>query len=317
MKLAYREDELLDALIIDSEGYVYGKVERVNIKEDEVTLLAYEDMPDEKTSIDVASLKEELLKGTKKTLLSRIRRANSAEILAGHIRKELELKPSEELNDDHYVKYAQRLDFPTPYAKTSVDRKEQKGTVNLSEVKTIKITVMGKDKDTRVIKAVILHDPKEAAFRKIPVQETVTYRGTNAVRDKLVLDAEGTALGYTDSVVLFHGTPGIRVYALRMSGKVNLNLLVKYLEESGQGNVVALLRKHFANLESHRYTVETDELEDFMYQMRIVFRLPEKLVTDQRAKEFVADIPWNSIHKIGDVILLNSTLADLRMKGYL
>jgi sporulation protein YlmC with PRC-barrel domain len=45
--------------------------------------------------------------------------------------------------------------------------------------------------------------------------------------------------------------------------------------------------------------------------------LPENVVGSQGAREFVADIPWDEIQKIGDIILLKSTLTDLRAKGYM
>jgi sporulation protein YlmC with PRC-barrel domain len=317
MERAYREDELLGATIIDSEGYVYGKVEKVNIEEDEVVLLAYEEKPDLKTVADFTSLKEELLKGVKTTFGSKLRRATPMDILAENIRKELGLRLDEQLNDEHYQKYAERLGVSVPRVKATVERKEQKGTVSLDEIKTIRITVIGKEKGTKVIKVILLQEPKEAAFRRIPIQEKVSYRSTDAIKDKPVLDAEGNALGYVDSIVLFQGMPGIRVYVSKMSGQVSLSLLTKYLEESGQSNAAALVRKHLIDPESHRYTVEIEQLEDFMQQKKITFRLPESVMASQSAREFVADIPWDEIQKIGDVVLLKSTSTALRSKGYI
>ena len=317
MERAYREDELLEATIIDSEGYVYGKVEKINITEDEIVLLACEDKPDVKTVADVNNLKEELLKGIKTTVGSRFRRITPEEILTENIRKELGLGLYEQLSDGHYLKYAERLGVLIPYLKATVKRKEHKGTVSLNEIKTIRVTVLGKEKDTRVIKIVLLQEPKEAAFRKIPIQKEVPYRSTDAIKDKLVLDAEGNALGYIDSVVLFQGMPGIRVYVSKMSGQVSLSLLTRYLEESSQSDAAVQVRKHLMDTEPHRYTVETGELEDFMRQKKLTFRLPEGVMASQSAKEFVTDIPWDSICKIGDVVLLKSTFAGLRSKGYL
>jgi sporulation protein YlmC with PRC-barrel domain len=69
--------------------------------------------------------------------------------------------------------------------------------------------------------------------------------------------------------------------------------------------------------EAHRYTVDMDELEDFLRQNKLSFRLPEKVLASQIAKEFVTDIPWDEISKIGDVVILKTTLADLRSKGHI
>jgi len=318
MERAYREDELLGATIIDSEGYVYGKVEKVNITEDEVVLLAYEEKPDVKTVADVSSLKDELLKGVRTTFGSKLRRITDWEILTDNIKRELGLGLDEQLSDEHYLKYAERMGVSIPRVKATVERREQKGTVELNDIKTIRITVLGKEKGTRVIKIILLQEPKEAAFRKIPIQNKVPYRSTDAIKDRLVLDSEGNALGYVDSVVLFQGMPGIRVYVSKVSGQVSLSLLARYLEESGKSDAAVQVRKHFMeNPELHRYTADTEELEDFMRKKKLAFRLPERVMSSQGTREFVADIPWDSVHKIGDVVLLKSTLTDLRSTGFL
>lgn len=316
MERAYREDELVGATIIDSEGYVYGTVEKINVTEDQIILLAQEDKPDVKTVADVTSLKEGLLKDVKMTLGLKLRRIAPEEILAKNIRKELGIGLDEQLSDEHYIKYAEKLGFLIPHVRAAVERKEQKGIVSLNEVKTIRISVMGKEEGTKLIKVVLLHEPREAAFRKIPTQEKVPYRSTETIKDKLVLDADGNALGYVDSVVLFQGMPGIRVYISKISGQVSLSLLARYLEETDQSDAAALIREHLMDPESHRYTVEMEELEDFMHQKKLTFRLPEKVMATQGTKEFVADIPWNEIHKVGDVVLLKSKLTGLRPKGY-
>jgi len=316
MERAYREDELIDATIIDSEGYIYGKVEKITVNEDEILLLAYEEKPDVKTVVDVKSLKESLL-GEIKPKMSRFRKMLPEDVLAENIRKDLGLTVDEQLGDEHYVRYAERMGVAVPQVKASVPRKEQKGTVSFDEVKTMEVTVIGKEKATKIIKIILLKEPKEAEFRKIPIQKKVTYKSTDVIKDKLVLDAEGKALGYVDSVVLFQGTPGIRVYVSKMSGQVSLALLTRYLEESGQSDAAAQVRKHLADPESHRYTVEVEELEDFMHKRKLSFRLPEKVLSSQSSKDFVADIPWDAVSKIGDVVLLKSTLADLRSKGHL
>lgn len=317
MERAYREDELVDATIIDSEGYIYGKLEKINIDDDGVICLAYEAKPDVRTVADVNSLKDQFLRNVKTSVGFRFRRLAPQDIMEDNIRKELGLALNEQLGDEHYVKYAERLGVPVPYTKASVERKEQKGTVNLNEIRTIRISVIGKEKWTKLVKVILLNEPKEAEFRKIPVQKKVPFRATEAIKDKLVLDSEGNVLGYVDSVVLFHEMPGIRVYISKPSGQVSLGLLTRFLEESGKSDTAALVKEHFSeSAESRRYTSTIEELEDFMQQKNVSFRLPEHIMTDLGSREFVADIPWDEIQKIGDVVLLKSKSTDLRAKGY-
>lgn len=316
MERAYREDELTDAAIIDSEGYIYGKVEKINIGENEIIVLAYEGKPDVKTVADVASLRADLLKTVKTTFGSKLRRASPDDTLNENVRKELGLRLDEGLTDDHFLKYAERMGVSVPLMKATVERKEQKGTVGLNEIKTVRITMIGKEQGTKVVKVILLRKPKEAEFRKIPVQAKVPYRSTDVIKDRLVLDVEGNALGYVDSVVLFQGAPGIRVYVSKMSPQVSLSLLTRYLDENGQGNIANIVRKHLLDPESHRYSVTVEELEEFMRQRKLAFKLPESVLGGQAAREFVADIPWEQIQKIGDVVLLKSTSTELRSKGF-
>lgn len=313
---AYRADELFDALIIDSEGYIYGKVGKININEDEILLFAYEDKPDVKKVPDIAALKEELLKEAKTTFGSKLRRKVPSDILAESVRKEFGLGLDVQLSDDHYLKYAERLGVSIPYTKAIMERKEPKGTVSLNEVKTMRITVIGKEKMTRTIKVILLRKPKEADFRKIPVQDKVAYRTTEALKDKPLLDADGNVLGYVDSVVLFKGMPGVRVYVSETGGQVSLPLLIRYLEENDQPEEADMIRKNLLDMERLRSMVEMAELEEFMRRKKLSFMVPAKFITTHGSREFVADIPWNMIHKIGDIILLNVTLTDLRSKGY-
>jgi sporulation protein YlmC with PRC-barrel domain len=44
--------------------------------------------------------------------------------------------------------------------------------------------------------------------------------------------------------------------------------------------------------------------------------VPDELLIDRSVKDFVMDIPWNVVAKIGDVVVLHKTLAELRSSGY-
>ncbi len=318
MERAYREDELQEATIIDSEGYIYGKVEKVDIEEDKIVLRAYESRPDVKTVVDLNGLKTELLNNVEVTLTTKLQRLSPADLLTKNIKKELGLGFNEPVMDQHIINYAERLGIAIPQTKASVERKEPKGIVSLGEVKAMKISVVERQEGTEVTKVILLHEPKEATFRKIPIQERVPYRNTDAIKDKLILDADGAVLGYVDSVVLFQEKPGIRVFSSKKTGQVSLGLLNKYLEETGKPDVATLLRRHFEqSLGAYHYTIKKEDVEDFMNKMKLTFTLPEKIMTSSYVREFVADIPWDEVYKIGDVVLLKSTLSDLQSKGYL
>jgi sporulation protein YlmC with PRC-barrel domain len=317
MERAYREDELVDSLVVDSEGYIYGRIGKIDIKGDEVSLLIYENRPHEKTITNVQAIKEELLKRVRLNFSARFQKLSPNEILIQNIRRELGLKPDASINDQHFIDYAERTGVEITHRKTVEERKEPKGHVRLDEVKAIGISTVGTKEISDVIKIILLLEPREASFRKIPIQETVPFRSANAIKDKLVVDAKGLALGYLDSVVLFQNTPGIRIYSLKPSDSVSLSWLIKYLDSVGRPDIVEALVKYFrAETGDHVYRMTKSELEGFMQKTKLVFKVPDELMIDRSVKDFVMDIPWDIISKIGDIIILHKTLAEIRSKGY-
>jgi sporulation protein YlmC with PRC-barrel domain len=317
MERAYREDELLDSVVVDSEGYIYGKVGKINIKEDEASLLIYEARPDEKTVVDIEAVKEELLKRFKPTFSAKLQKMPPKEVVAENLRKELGLKSDAPLDDQHYLDCAERVGIQIPYRKASQERKEPKGNVRLQDIRAIGVSTIGTKNSSDVMKIVLLREPKEAAFRRIPVQKTVPFRSTDSIKDRLVIDAKGLALGYLDSVVLFQNTPGIRIYAMKPTDSVSLSWLIKYLDNLGRPDIVEALLKYFrVETGDHVYRMTKSELEGFMQKTKIVFKVPDELLIDRSVKEFVMDIPWGIVAKIGDIIILHKTLAELRSLGY-
>jgi len=98
---------------------------------------------------------------------------------------------------------------------------------------------------------------------------------------------------------------------------VSLSWLDRYLEQIGRPDVSESMKRHFRiERGSHVYQIRREELEDFMHKTGLAFSLPEDVLFDQSVKEFLMDIPWDVIHKIGDVVLLRPTLPELRAKGY-
>jgi len=317
MERAYREDELLDSVAVDSEGYIYGKIGKISIKEDEVSLLVYEARPDEKTVVDVEAIKEELLKRSKPTFSAKLQKLPPKEVLAENLRKELGLKTDAPLDDQHYIEYAELTGIQIPYKKASEERKEPKGNVRLQDIIAIGVSTIGTKNSSNVMRIVLLREPREASFRRIPVQKTVPFRNTDSVKDKLVIDAKGLALGYLDSVVLFQNTLGIRIYAMKPTDSVSLSWLIKYLDNRGRPDIVEALLKYFRiETGDHVYKMTRSELEGFMQKTKLMFKVPDELLIDRSLKEFVMDIRWDMIAKIGDVIILRGTLAELRSIGY-
>jgi sporulation protein YlmC with PRC-barrel domain len=317
MERAYREDEIIDSMVVDSEGYIYGRIGKIDVKEDAVTLLVYETKPDERTVLNIEVIKEELLKKVRLNLSAKVQKLSPNEILNANIRKELGLKNDAPLKDQQFVNYAERTGVEITYKKAAEERREPKGNVRLEDVKAIGVSAIGTKEASDVMKIILLQEPREAAFRRIPVQKGVPFRSTDAIKDKLVVDAKGVALGYLDSVVLFQNTLGIRIYSQKPSDSVSMSWLIKYLDSVGRPDIVEALVKYFkVETGDHVYRMTKSELEGFMQRSKLVFKVPDELLIDRSVKDFVIDIPWDLIVKIGDVVILHKTLAELRSLGY-
>jgi sporulation protein YlmC with PRC-barrel domain len=317
MERAYREDEIVDSTVVDSEGYIYGRIGKIDVKEDAVTLLVYETKPDERTVLNIEVIKEELLKKVRLNLSAKVQKLSPNEILNANIRKELGLKNDAPLKDQQFVNYAERTGVEITYKKAAEERREPKGNVRLEDVKAIGVSAIGTKEASDVMKIILLQEPREAAFRRIPVQKGVPFRSTDAIKDKLVVDAKGVALGYLDSVVLFQNTLGIRIYSQKPSDSVSMSWLIKYLDSVGRPDIVEALVKYFkVETGDHVYRMTKSELEGFMQRSKLVFKVPDELLIDRSVKDFVIDIPWDLIVKIGDVVILHKTLAELRSLGY-
>ena len=77
------------------------------------------------------------------------------------------------------------------------------------------------------------------------------------------------------------------------------------------------IRKYFEiERGAHVYRVRIDDLEDFMRKTKLTFKVPENVFLGQSVKEFVMDIPWDVVHKVGDIVLLRLTLSEIKSKGY-
>jgi sporulation protein YlmC with PRC-barrel domain len=317
MERAYREDEIVDSTVVDSEGYIYGRIGKIDVKEDAVTLLVYETRPDERTVLNIEVIKEELLRKVRLNLSAKVQKLSPNEILNANIRKELGLKNDAPLKDQQFVNYAERTGVEITYKKAAEERREPKGNVRLEDVKAIGVSAIGTKEASDVMKIILLQEPREAAFRRIPVQKGVPFRSTDAIKDKLVVDAKGVALGYLDSVVLFQNTLGIRIYSQKPSDSVSMSWLIKYLDSVGRPDIVEALVKYFkVETGDHVYRMTKSELEGFMQRSKLVFKVPDELLIDRSVKDFVIDIPWDLIVKIGDVVILHKTLAELRSLGY-
>ncbi|MCD6262992.1 hypothetical protein J7L60_01075, partial [Candidatus Bathyarchaeota archaeon] len=102
----YREEELLDALVVDSEGHIVGRVGSFVVTPRTIIVKLYELEKKSRTEPDEEELVKRLMEAVpkKKGLLSK---APSLEDLYADVRKELGKEATEEVTLEDLVRYAE------------------------------------------------------------------------------------------------------------------------------------------------------------------------------------------------------------------
>src|SRR5712692_4519870 len=93
-------EEFPGALVIDSEGYIYGKTRKPEIRPDRIVLEVYRERTVDESSPDIPALKNQLLSMVKKTFGK-----PTMQDLYAQIRKET---GKAQFSDDEIVEYSKR-----------------------------------------------------------------------------------------------------------------------------------------------------------------------------------------------------------------
>ena len=294
------EERFLDTLVVDSEGYICGRVASFEIAPDRVMLKLYKEVEEEQEVVDIDKLKEELM-------LALFGKADPKleKKLYNRIRKDLKLPSKAPIGEAELVNYARMLalDIPTKVVKTKT-RKEVEEPVDLEIVECMSETSLGK--------CIILREPIEAERRGVEILDFVPYKSTAEVRGMLVIDREAKIIGHAERILI--GKP------------LGLRIAVESVKETEVVDVAALwqnLVAHFRKPEKVYERIAKDlgirpedirEQHVIMWAERMGVTIPKRKET-RVVKEMTLDIPWTVIRKIGDVILLDKTLEELRMRS--
>ncbi|RLI08190.1 hypothetical protein DRO32_02675 [Candidatus Bathyarchaeota archaeon] len=299
--MAYIEEErFLDTLVVDSEGYICGRVASFEITPEKVFMKLYKEVEKEELVTDVEKLKEDLML----TLFGKVS-PKAEKKLYDRIRKELKLPSKSPISDDDLVRYARMLglDIPTRTVKvkTRVDVEEP---VDLEAVECMNEAPLGK--------CIILKKPIEATRRGVEILDFVPYKSTAEVRGMMVIDREAKIIGHAERILI--GKPlGLRIIVENVKETETIDF------EALMSELLAYFKKPKALYE--RVAKDLGTKPEYLTEDQIVewaeragFTIPKKKEV-KLTKEMTLDVPWTVIRKIGDVILLNKTLEELKMRG--
>ncbi len=284
------EEALVNALVVDSEGYVCGRVYRTRYDRDEVFIDVYKLVEQRVTGPDFDRLKIELLK----TLPKKLWKPRNFRDLEEKVRKELRLHPSAHVTDRELYEYAKLKGVPIPTKVIEHRDKKIVYSFSLKQIETVGVSGLGA--------CVILKEPVEALKLSIQPVDKVPFKSTEQVKGKLTIDSVGKILGRAQKVLL-----GATLF-LRVDLEDVISKHVIDLEAlSSLGGFEALADKAASSLGIDRSSVTPEMVLEWARREGI--HIPMKI---ERRVEKIGeiDVRWEDIKKIGDVVLLSKKMED-------
>jgi len=291
------EEKFIDTLVVDSEGFICGRVESFEIEPDKVMMKLYKEVEEEKEVVDVEKLKEELMKA----LFRKVSPKNEKKLYE-KVKKDLGLASVSQVGEAELAEYARMLGLEVPTKVIKVrSRKSVEEPVDLELMECINETPLGK--------CLILREPWEARRRGIPLPRSVPYMGTKDIKGRLVIDCEAKIVGHAEKTLI--GKP------------LGLRIAIETVEEEEIVNFEALYRELLARFKKPKKLIERVAKDlgvrpEAINKQHILTWAERMGIPIPRRKErkvvrmTTLDIPWTEIKKIGDVVILKRRIEDLR-----
>ncbi len=306
-KIKFTESDLCDTTVVDSEGYILGKIDSLRIEPEEIFIKLYGMEKDKKQIIDRNTLNERLsqiMPARKSTFveeaLERGYRPRPQELDINKIvREQLGMNPGEQVTEEQVARYAVSLGVGIPYTTTELEARTDKGSIPWTLVDRVGSSDFGK--------CVILKEPYEARRRGIEVRDSVPYRSKKELEGKLVVDVEAKPIGAARDIII-GTTLGILVdkESYKLEESFDMDLLIRSLIPSRFGNFEEFKKKIAKDL--NKKTVGIAEISAWCKKYNI--SLPVKRQT-RIVADFELSVEWKDVAKIGDVIILSRTIEDL------
>jgi hypothetical protein len=274
-------DEIRDAMVIDSEGFIYGYVKDLQVLEEDVGLAVYISSRVNEPVVDVEKLQSIL---------------SSRASLRGD-------EPLELL-----VSLARRDGLDIPYKVAEKEVKWLKGFVPVSEIQLIDIKRTSVDNIDSLIKVILLKTPREAIFRGLPARGPKPVYRVDQVLNKIIVSMSRGVLGIAKEVVIGAGEIGFRVYRVRSFKKVvNWIAFTAQVKRLGFKEAYERLVEfrdpyRFSKLDVSIAKDVEEVLKDLKEKDKVVVLLQEFVGVEPGAIEF-EDISSSDVVKVGDVVI--------------
>ncbi|MCP8318318.1 MAG: hypothetical protein L6N95_00635 [Candidatus Methylarchaceae archaeon HK01B] len=284
--------ELRGALVVDSEGYINGSVVKIEIKP-EGPIFNIKSTKNVKELVpDTDVLEQVLIKDLKNKFA-----VSTVQDLYRYVAKELKV---ESINENDLVNYAKLKKMTIPIKEVSIEVEEEKPYIYMDDIEAVNRSEFGN--------CIVLKTPIEAKIRGVELQKTPLYQDEESLKEKFVIDNKAKILGKVHSFVMSAKGLGIRV-----GREGTLTKLVPDIDSLKKtiftDNIPRDVMREMASLGIEQPRDMTDE-KLIAYAKMKGYEIPKRVITIKTELFYRDSVFWRNIKKIGDVILLNGTLAE-------
>ena len=299
----YREEELIDGLVVDNEGYICGYVSNFSVEPDNIAINLYEYDIQRVETLNEEELVKRILDFTppKKGFFRRKsgRGKLGIEDVYDRVRKRLSLPETETLTFEHMVEYAKAESIDIPYEIQENKEKVDKGSVSWSSIDKIAFTDLGK--------CLLLNEAVAGKRKAASQNKEIGYKSSKDLAGRIVIDSEAKIIG-TAVTFLVGNPPGILV---------NIERAMKIERPDPEALKSELIPKSFTNLKQLYDQVKKDQNvrhvnDDDLINWARKYNLNVPTNIEER-RETTRELPlnWNTIAKFGDVIILKKDIEVL------
>ncbi|MEM3383474.1 MAG: hypothetical protein QXL52_03710 [Nitrososphaerales archaeon] len=291
--MEFTPSELIDALVVDSEGYIYGHVVKVDIKPEGPFFKVKSLKKVQEQVPDVEALKQILLRDHKEKY-----NISNIQELYKFIINELKIQS---ITENDLVNYAKLKEVKIPVKEVSREVEEEKPDIQLSDVEIMNKSDLGS--------CILLKSPIESTIRGIAPQKSPNYQKEENLKGKLVVDNSAKILGKLYGILMSPEGLSIQVCKEVMVTRLvpDMNRLKKRIfSEKKPKDLI----KHMESLGFEQPQDLTDN-KILAYAKMRGYEIPTNLVSSKSVFLYKSSVPWHQIKKIGDVVILNKTLPEV------
>lgn len=286
----WKREEIINSLVIDSNGFIVGYVKDIIINPpNKVSLRIYKTKEESRIIIDFDALHSLLIKKIKKKFGRK-----TIKDLYEEIEKEMKEKVSEQT----LIKYAESKNIEIPKKEIIEKIEVDMGEVSWEEIENINESIFG----VCILLKKEFFKEKEATSYYVPEHEII---------GKMVIDKNARIIGNVSDVLYSINGLGIKIVQKRVGSNLLPNieelkrlLIVTYASEENLEENISSLLKIPKNL-----ALRDNNILEFAKRTGV--EIPMKEVTLEEEQEYPKIVPWTEIKTIGDVVLLNKSIDEI------